>query len=421
MRSSAAPRLRWARAYPGSRAIAVSKNAIARSSDSCVSARRLSEALRERLVRLEAVRLAGRARRRRRDLAAQRAGQVADDAVLQGEDVVEPPVRLRVVDDAARRGLGDARGHPHARPYGLVRPAHDVACARLAARARGEGDVVGVGRSADRPHRLEETLPREDRDPRHLGETGGERLGETGAEPLGLRTPGQVREAEHGDHGAGGGRRRRLAGGDPVDLGKYGAHVGRTAAGVLLEHPRGEAGEPLGERPLQGQWRRGLAQDRVDELDARVASERPAAAQHLVEHDAEREDVAAGVDPPAAGLLGRHVGERPHDLALDGAVAPAPRGRLVGLAREEAGEAEVEHLHVPALVHHHVPGLHVAVDDAVVVGVGESLGHLLHDRERGRGGERALARGSRRASVRGRAPSPRSSSLRPSTSAEPTS
>jgi hypothetical protein len=59
--------------------------------------------------------------------------------------------------------------------------------------------------------------------------------------------------------------------------------------------------------------------------------------------------------------------------------------------RGEARKAEVEHLHAPALGQHHVPRLDVAVHDAVLVGVGERLGHLLRDRQRLLGCERPLA------------------------------
>ena len=56
--------------------------------------------------------------------------------------------------------------------------------------------------------------------------------------------------------------------------------------------------------------------------------------QHLVEGDAQRIEIAPGIDRPvhAAGLLGRHVGERPGDHL----------GRLGGLAlaRQTRGDAE---------------------------------------------------------------------------------
>ena len=127
--------------------------------------------------------------------------------------------------------------------------------------------------------------------------------------------------------------------------------------------------------------------------------------QHLVEHDAQREDVAARVDRVAARLLGRHVGERPHDQALERAVPAAPGERVLVRGRGEAREAEVEHLDAPALAQHHVPRLDVAVHDAVLVGVGERLGHLLRDRQHLLGSDAAPRAAARRASGPARTPS----------------
>ena len=83
--------------------------------------------------------------------------------------------------------------------------------------------------------------------------------------------------------------------------------------------------------------------------NAPIPSDRPprtakSSGEHLVEGDAERVEVAAGVDRAvhAAGLLGRHVGER----AGDGL---GRIGRLA-LARQARGDAEPgkPHLALPA-------------------------------------------------------------------------
>ncbi len=100
-----------------------------------------------------------------------------------------------------------------------------------------------------------------------------------------------------------------------------------------------------------------------------VAAERPLAGQHLVEDHAQAVDVAAGVDVVrlAARLFGRHVGRRAHDLAVR-------RHRLaVGVA---LGEAEVGDVRPALAVEEDVRRLDVAVDDAVVVGVLQGVGHL---------------------------------------------
>ena len=49
-----------------------------------------------------------------------------------------------------------------------------------------------------------------------------------------------------------------------------------------------------------------------------MSLERPLPARHLVEQDAEREDVGAVVDRQPLRLLGRHVGDRPHDAPVLG-------------------------------------------------------------------------------------------------------
>jgi hypothetical protein len=85
------------------------------------------------------------------------------------------------------------------------------------------------------------------------------------------------------------------------------------------------------------------------------------AGQHLVQDDAERVDVDAGVDVVGFGdLLGRHELGRAHQHA-----APGP---LVAAVLHELRDAEVEHLHVVdhvvAFGQEHVVALEVAVDDA---------------------------------------------------------
>jgi hypothetical protein len=82
---------------------------------------------------------------------------------------------------------------------------------------------------------------------------------------------------------------------------------------------------------------------------------------HLVEDDAHRVEVAAGVELPPLGLLRAHVlGGAAHQAGLG--EARCPGARLLDL-----GDAEVEHLDevrlVAAPLDHHVLGLQVAVDD----------------------------------------------------------
>ena len=98
----------------------------------------------------------------------------------------------------------------------------------------------------------------------------------------------------------------------------------------------------------------------------RVAGEGRLADRHLVEHDAERVDVAPGVDPLALGLLGREVGGRAHDGAGLGQA-------LLGV--DGPGDPEVGDLDLAVGGDQHVARLHVAVDHAVAVGEGQGGGH----------------------------------------------
>ena len=80
----------------------------------------------------------------------------------------------------------------------------------------------------------------------------------------------------------------------------------------------------------------------------------------------------------AAHLLRGHVADGAHDDAGLGVPRrawarswrPVPRRRLVG------GEAEVEDLDAPVARDEDVLGLDVPVDDALLVGGGEAVGHL---------------------------------------------
>ena len=95
-----------------------------------------------------------------------------------------------------------------------------------------------------------------------------------------------------------------------------------------------------------------------------------AAGGHLVEHDAEREQVGARIDILAARLLGRHVGDGA-DVVPTTLVKCSARARLGGGAAlvgralgRQLGQAEVEHLHLAAAGDEDVGRLDVAMDDA---------------------------------------------------------
>ncbi|MEZ4238788.1 MAG: hypothetical protein R3F59_22075 [Myxococcota bacterium] len=106
---------------------------------------------------------------------------------------------------------------------------------------------------------------------------------------------------------------------------------------------------------------RGLRLRQREEVLRVHPTEQPAARQPLVEHAAEREHVGARVRRQVhVEPLGREVRQAPHhDVAL-----------RVGRAREDLGDgdAEVEQLDVAVTANADVRRLHVAVDDAGVVG-----------------------------------------------------
>ena len=175
---------------------------------------------------------------------------------------------------------------------------------------------------------------------------------------------------------------------DLVEL--LGHDLGRLEAvdRQLLDRPHHDALERrghVGGAPVEGHRRVAAdAQGRRTRVGLVAALEGAGAAEHLVEDDAEREHVAPRVDRLAEDLLGRHVRGRPQRRdVLEAARAGAPTsngaegegiraaGRL-RLGLEARCDAEVEDLHVAAVAHEHVGRLDVAVDDPVLVRVGEA-------------------------------------------------
>ena len=139
------------------------------------------------------------------------------------------------------------------------------------------------------------------------------------------------------------------------------------------------------------QRRRQIAAELVEPIGARVAHHQqhveirrrrvePPAHQHLGQHDADREQIAAPVEHAAGHLLGRHVAV----LALERA------GLGLRLALLRVRDAEVAQLHVAALGNEDVRRRDVAVDDlhrapfhvARVVRVVQRLEHLHDDEHR---------------------------------------
>ena len=93
--------------------------------------------------------------------------------------------------------------------------------------------------------------------------------------------------------------------------------------------------------------------------------------EHLVQHDAEGVDVAAGIGRAARDELGSEVGDR--------AEQHLPRR---GVGARGAREAEVADLDTAVFGEQHVLGLDVAVHDAGAVRGREARQHGIHDRDR---------------------------------------
>jgi len=127
-----------------------------------------------------------------------------------------------------------------------------------------------------------------------------------------------------------------------------------------------------------------LGQDRGQRVRNRLAPEGLLAREHLVEHGAESEDVAALVHGLAAGLLGAHVrgGAKQDGAAGEGGGGQGWRLGGVGgggIVGEGFGKAEVEHLDLALGGDLDVRRLQVAVDDAALVGLFEGVDELTQD------------------------------------------
>jgi hypothetical protein len=99
----------------------------------------------------------------------------------------------------------------------------------------------------------------------------------------------------------------------------------------------------------------------MDPLHGIRGGERQRASDHLVEGDAQRVEIAAGVDRPvhAAGLLRRHIGERPGDHLR--------RRRRLAFARQPGRHAKAGEPDVAGRVDEDVRRPDVLVDKAMLM------------------------------------------------------
>ncbi len=99
-----------------------------------------------------------------------------------------------------------------------------------------------------------------------------------------------------------------------------------------------------------------------------VRRERDRAREQLEDERAQRPDIGSCVDLFAAQLFRRHEAER------------TARADRLSRGVRERGDAEVGDLHQPGACDEHVLGLQVEMQDAVLMGEGDRIRHLRHDR-----------------------------------------
>jgi len=214
----------------------------------------------------------------------------------------------------------------------------------------GEEDAIGQREERGQPDQHDQEAEHRDRGPRN---------------------PFDVRRRDHlGRRNLARGERRgeRVA---PGERGRDGQDRSRAPSGVLLQ---ATLDHPLDDRVHVGHDGRraagtGRAAQLAQLLEARCV-ERALAREQLVEHEAERIDVAARGDLDSLELLGRHVVRR----------AGADLG--AGDIRGQRGEAEIRDAHLPRAVDHDVRRLEVAVQDPLGVRGGEAGTDLSRDLDR---------------------------------------
>ncbi len=125
-------------------------------------------------------------------------------------------------------------------------------------------------------------------------------------------------------------------------------------------------------RPHASKRLRALVENGMDDPRVGPALERKLPREHLIDDDAERPEVGAGVHGPAYRLFRGHVSGRPGDAAAPGRLRPLG----------EPGDAEIHDAHPPLLRKHDIGALDIPVDDALAVGLFEALRDLGGDVER---------------------------------------
>ena len=164
------------------------------------------------------------------------------------------------------------------------------------------------------------------------------------------------------------------------------ARVGEAVVGLAREHLHDDLGERLRRALARQLERRVLARVHAARgLEHRRRRERVAAGEHLVEHRAEREQIAPAVDRLGLRLLGAHVRELSAHATCARVARLVVDDRVPGL-----GDAEVGDLHLALPREQNILRRDVAVDDAerppvlvaATVRVIERLGDLGREEHR---------------------------------------
>ncbi len=129
-------------------------------------------------------------------------------------------------------------------------------------------------------------------------------------------------------------------------------------------------------------WGVSLRMEEITEAES-LAPERTLSRRHLVENDAEGEDIRARIEGLPLRLLRRHVGDRSHNPPFLGSRL---RRKLAHPAdhrtRLQLRQAEVQNLEPSLVAQHEIVGLQVSMKNPLLVGGGDRIGEGNRDLER---------------------------------------
>ncbi len=164
----------------------------------------------------------------------------------------------------------------------------------------------------------------------------------------------------------------RLVGEEAVEVLGEGGRGGIPPGRFLLDRLQEDRLQIAVERRVEAAGRdRILGGDLPEELRRTLTRKGPSERHQLVEHQAQGVYVGLGGQRPsvAVELLRGHVRRGAQEL-------PAERQSL---PLHQPDQAEIEEAGPPIEPQEEVGGLHIPMDDPLLMGVGQGLGHLRHD------------------------------------------